>query len=417
MSGITRRDTLKLAAAPLLGSLLPATAFAQSPAAPARKPVAGVITVYFPGSHADVILGKIMEGWEQAGGAGPALKLVSLYVDQFPDDDLARAMCKKHGVILCDSIEQALTLGGNSVAVEGVICIGEHGDYPYNELGQHLYPRRRLFSEIATAFEKHGRVVPVFHDKHLGPQWNDAIWMYERAQQLQIPFLAGSSMPVGYRIHEISVPLHSEIQSAVGIGYDGLDIYGFHALELYQYYVERRPGGERGVRRVQFLSGPEMWQAVDDGRVHRPSFDAAFQLVPKKGTPNPREDAQAGLFLFEYVDGFQGALFMLTCVEGTAVGLQLKGATAPIATAFDERTEPRYPHFAYLLKAIERMIFTGKPTYPVERTLLTAGILDRALTSRHRGNISLETPELAIAYQPVAYPHAPHVDLLTNPAR
>jgi hypothetical protein len=180
--------------------------------------------------------------------------------------------------------------------------------------------------------------------------------------------------------------------------------------------MERRRGSETGVKSVQFLSGDAIWQAVDSGRVSQAALDAAFRVVPKQGNPDIRQDKNAGLFLFDYVDGTPGAIFMLSCVQGTSMGIQLKGKAEPLAVAVEERTEPRYPHFAYLLKAVEKMIHSGKATYPVERTLLTAGILDRVLTSRHEGNRLIETPELKINYNPVVYPHAPHVDLLADPA-
>ncbi len=420
MPVLSRRDALTLGSATMAGIVLPGGSLASvvdgKPEPVKPRPVAAVVTVYRPNSHADVILSKILEGWKHDGGPGPALKLAALYVDQFPKNDMARALCKRHGVPLFDSIGRAVTGGGKTIPVDGVLSIGEHGDYPTNKLGQQLYPRKRFFQEITDAFEKCGRVVPVFNDKHLGPPWDEARWMYDRAVKLKVPFMAGSSLPVGFRSHKIDVPMGSEIESAVGVGYSGLDIYGFHALDCYQSIVERRRNAEKGVKWLQFLQGPAMWKAVDDGTVAKDVLDAAYSVVPKVGKKGMREDENAALFLFEYADGFRGAQFMLSTVSRTAVAVKLKGGKKPLATGFEERVEPRYPHFAYLLKAIEAMIHSGRPSYPVERTLLSSGILDRALTSRSRDGEKLVTPELAIAYKPVDYPHAPNPDLLAPPS-
>ena len=186
---ISRRRALKtLGLAGVAAANTRCQSFHQSlPPRPSKKRVAGILTWYIEGSHADVLIGKVLEGWAYDGGPGPNLELASLYVDQFPDRDMAREMARRHGFPIYDRIEDALTLGTQSIAVDGVLSVGEHGDYPWNEKEQHLYPRRRFFSEIANTLERHKQVVPVFNDKHLGPVWEDARWMYQRAQSLGIP--------------------------------------------------------------------------------------------------------------------------------------------------------------------------------------------------------------------------------------
>ena len=420
---LSRRACLKSAAASATAlataDVFSSASLGESPSPPVKpKSVAAVVTVYGPGSHADVIVGKILEGWKQDGGPGPALKLASLYVEQFPDDDLSRSMARKHGVPMFKSIEQAVTVGGNSIPVDGVISIAEHGDYPWNDVGQHLYPRRRFFEEITDTFRKYDRVVPVFNDKHPGPVWKDAKWMYDRVREMKVPFMAGSSLPVSFRKPDITVPMGSEIEAAVGIGYDGLDIYGSHALDSYQCIVERRRGVKTAVKFVQFFEGDAVWKVLDDGRVSRSLFDAAMSVVPRVNGNVPNLQApREGLILFECEDGFRGAQFMLQSVNRTAVAVQINGQKKPISMQFEERTEPGHPHFAYLLKGIEQMIHTGRPAYPAERSILTSGILDRAIQSRVQSGRKLATPELAIQYQPVDYPHAPLPRLTSRPAR
>jgi len=378
------------------------------------KRIAAVVTEYRHNSHADVILTKILEGWNHDGGRGPKLELASTYFDQFPARDMARSMCRKHNVPIFDTIADAITLGGDDIAVDGVISIGEHGDYPWNEKGQHLYPRLRFFTDIADTFEKHDRVVPLFNDKHLSTVWEEALAIYKRAQAMNIPLMAGSSIPVSYRRPAISIPMNCDIEAVVGVGYGGFDAYGFHALEFTQCFTERRRGAEMGVEWVECLQGERMWEAVDSGLVRRDLLDAALDVVPTRANVDMRSlvGKEVGLMLFQYRDGLLGAQFMLSgLARGNGVAVQLKGGSTPVATYGEERPEPRFPHFAFLTKGIEQMMLWGKPVYPVERTLLSGGILDRAINSRFQEGERIETPELEIRYDPVDYPYAQEMDL------
>jgi hypothetical protein len=381
-----------------------------------KKKIAAIVTEYRRHSHADVILTKILEGYNLDGKEFPNLELVSLYCDQFPPKDMARDLAKKHGFTIYDSIDKALTRGGGKLAVDGVLCIGEHGNYPKNERGQILYPRRRFFEGVAKVFEKSKTAVPVFSDKHLAATWADAKWMYDKAKELFAPFMAGSSVPVTWRRPALKLPLGCELESATQVGYGPFEGYGFHALEGLQCMVERRKGGETGVKTVTCVQGEAMWTALDRGEWSKKCLDAAVALVPAHAKGDYREmmnrDKESGVFLIEYRDGFRAAVAMMNgwVYEGDGGAFvfagKLKGEAKPAETLYYLQQPDPFAHFAYLLRAIDHMIQTGHASYPVERTLLTTGILDAVMISKSERNRRVETPHLEIKYKPADWPFA-----------
>ena len=371
--------------------------------------IAAVVTEYRPRSHADVIVGKYLRGFPTDDGfVDPRSKIVSLYMDQVAENDIGLATAEAFGVPVSRSIVQALTLGTGELAVDGVLLIGEHGDYAFNEKEQHLYPRRHFMEQITGVFSTSGRAAPVFNDKHLSWRWQDALWMRDRAAELGAPFMAGSSLPVCWRDPFLEHELDAPLQEAVAVGFSGLDIYGFHTLEVLQCMVERRGGGETGVASVTCLEGEAAWaHGRGEGAWWRELAGAACATVDQSGRKKEGEMEDhcenPALFLLEYRDGFRGAVVMLNGYLSELAYASRRTGGEVEATWFKCQghggSEGAYAHFSYLGLNVEEMFLSGRPQYPVERTLLTSGVLEAALTSRYEGHVRLETPWLDVAYQ------------------
>ena len=363
-----------------------------------RKKIAAVITEYRVPAHADVIVGKFIKGFPTDDGLiEPQVDIVSMYLDQIPDNDIGLQVSKEYDIPIYQSISAALCLGGSELAVDGVLSIGEHGSYAYNEKGQHMYPRRFFFEQICGVFSTSGRSVPVFSDKHLSYNWRDSKWMYDRAQQLGVPFMAGSSIPLGWRDPWLEHELDAPIEDALVLSFGGIESYGYHGLEALQCMIERRSGGEAGLAAVQCLEGEAVWRAGADGLWSRELAEAAAAAGETASGSMEESCDNPAAFLLEFRDGFKATLLQLNGYakewsyaarvdgQGLATGLRTHG--------------PPYPHFSYLGLNIEAMFLSGEPQYPVERTLLVSGALDALMDSRHRGHIRLETPHLDVAYR------------------
>ena len=197
---LNRRETLKtLALAPIFSSLASVEAWgAEFENRENKRPrVAAVYTSFTYRSHAHVILENFLQPYLFCGEVtDPGVDVVSFYRDQTPDGDMTDAVAEEYGIPVFKTIREALCVGGDKLAVDAVLSIGEHGSYPRNEFDQVMYPRKRFFDEIIAVMKDSSRFVPVFNDKHLSYRYDWAQEMAEIAEQNNIPFLAGSSVPL-----------------------------------------------------------------------------------------------------------------------------------------------------------------------------------------------------------------------------
>ncbi|MEX0937925.1 MAG: twin-arginine translocation signal domain-containing protein [Pirellulales bacterium] len=406
--GTSRRDFLKFAAAACAGGAitLPASTLrAQQREGPPR--VAAIFTSFTYRSHAHVILENFLLPYLFNGQrTEPGVEVVSFYADQLPDGDMSRDIARQFDIPMYGTIAEALTLGGDKLAVDAVLSIGEHGDYPVNDLGQREYPRKRFFDEIVAVMRESGRFVPLFNDKHLSYRWDWSKEMYDQTQQLGIPFMAGSSVPLAERRPPLELPPEAKITDAVSIHGGPLESYDFHGLEVLQSMVEDRQGGESGVSEIEFLAGDALMKAADEGRwsieLAKAAMAAELGSPPDSLWQVPGESrVEPHGILITYKDGFKA-----TMLKVGASGIRwnfacrIQGEDAPRATHFHVGPWDNRNLFKALSHAIQHHFTGGRAPYPAERTLLTTGALEAAMRARVREGGKLETPHLEIAYRP-----------------
>ena len=399
--------------------LLAAPALALA-APPKRPKIAAICTVYFKHSHSQHIVDRFLEGYGWNGEHHhPEMDLVSIYVDQIGKTDFSKDRAARFpGMKMYPSIPETLTSGGSKLAVDGVLLIGEHGDYAKTDRGQVKYPRYEFFNEITKVFSSSNRTVPVFNDKHLSWNWEWAKEMYDTSKKMNFPFMAGSSLPVTWRTPSLEMPLGSKIEEAVCVGYGGVDSYDFHALETLQCMVERRRGGETGVKWLDAYSGNRFWQALKDGLWSRDLMNAALcrshTLKPSRPGFNdifPTDDDMKRLvrnpiaYHYEHTDGLKSTMILFSgLVEDFNFAARLTGQRKPFSTQMYLPMPPARTSlanfFSPLANSAEKMFLSGKVTYPLERTLLTTGLTSAGVDSLFAGQKRLDTPHLShINYQ------------------
>jgi hypothetical protein len=411
---VSRRSFLSAVGAGIAGSTLRAREQDRN----ARKKLAIVTTVWNYHSHAWHMGERFLVGYPiQGKWHRPPLDVVSLYVDQTPANDLSRKRAKEFGFTIYPKISEALRSGGDKLAVDAVLIIGEHGDYPTNKFGQKKYPRYEFFKQVVDVYKKDGRAVPVFNDKHLSWNFEWAKEMVAVSRSLGFPFLAGSSLPVTWRMPSVEMPYGAEVEEVLCVAIGGVDSYDFHALETIQCMAERRKGGETGVASLQALRGDAVWKAMAAGSWKEGGWDPKLfeaclcrsQTLAQPPTfshryPSP-EQIRAWVkdpvcYLFEYVDGLKATMLLMNGLVGDfTFAARLKDRAEPLSTLFHLPPNPNVVYSAALMATVEEMFLTGKVSHPLERSLLTTGLVAAGMESLASGQKRLETPHLAINYQ------------------
>ncbi len=412
---LTRRTFLGAVGAGLV--VIPPALTAQ-PGTEQRKRLAVVTTEWRFHSHAWHMAERFLVGYPLNGRwHRPPLDVVAAYVDQKPENDLSRKRSDEFCFPIYPTIAETLRCGGDKLAVDAVLIIGEHGDYPKSEYEQTKYPRYEFFKQVTDVFRHDGSSVPVFNDKHLSWKWEWAKEMVEISRELKFAFTAGSSLPVTWRMPAIDMPYGADAEELLCVAMGGIDSYDFHALEVIQCMAERRSGGETGVVTVQALEGDAVWTAMEkgswsDGGWDQRLFEACLsrsQTLAQPETfshryPTPtqiREWVKDPIaYRFEYADGVKATMLLMNgLISDFTFATRINGVPEPLSTLFYLPPVPNVVYSAALMSKAEETFMTGKSPYPIERTLLTTGLVEAGVRSLELGQVRLETPHLAVRYQ------------------
>lgn len=364
--------------------------------------IAVVTTAFIPVSHAAVIVRRWIDPLPSDADyewPGPRTRLASLFVMQETGGEKGIAACAQHGIRICCSVGEALTLGTDSLAVDAVMLIGEHGEFPRNELGQKLYPRKQLLDEVLAVFARAGKSVPLFFDKHFSWDPAAARGMYWTLEDRRIRWFGGSSLPYCPFVPAVEVPRDAVFEEVVMTTWGQMEDYLFHAVEALASLVEKRWGGETGVASVTAWNGQAAWEAADRGEFSAELLDAALLSISVEVADAFRaRGREIEIFQLRFRDGLKATIVRLDgLIRKWAVGCRIAGQEKPLAGALlAGGAELFYPHFARFSRRIEDFFLGAPSPAPGTRLYLTTLACAFCMQALARPGRPLPGSEIAI---------------------
>ena len=388
-SRFTRREMLGVAGMAGLTAMagmtpLAGTAASAVPQATQTRPRVACLATFWgaPGSHADWIICKLMDGyWWQGAHTPSRIDVASVYIHQLDTSLLGQKICKAKQIPIHKTVSEAVTLGGTDLAVDGVVIVGEHGDYPTDLKGHWLLPRWWMYQQVIRVFERSKRSVPVFNDKHLSYNWDDAKWMFDKSRELNFPLTGGSSIPTYFRTPEIDLAVDTPIKNSIVVGGAADEGAIFHCVDVLQGFVERRKGGETGVKSVQSIRGADTWKWVERTPWAGRLLDPVAKRLELKAE-SLLQSAQGRVCAVEYNDGTNAAVISGRNVDWTYAG-EIEGQKEPTIVSMLGWPGPYSQYHAANGQPhwITEMMVTGKEPFNAERLLLSTGIVNHYMDS------------------------------------
>ena len=403
----TRREMLGIVSMAGLAALTGSAADAVAQVTQKRPRIACLVSYWgLPTSHADWIVNKLLDGyWWQGAHTSSRVDVVAVYIHQFDTSLLGQKVCKAKNIPIFKTVRETLTLSGKELAVDGVVIVAEHGNYVTDLQGHWLLPRWWIYQQMVQVFEQSKRSVPVFNDKHLSYNWDDAKWMYDKSRELKFPLTGGSSIPSYFRKPEVELATDTPIRNSIVVGSAPDEGAISHCIDVLQAFVDRRKGGETGVRSVQSIRGPETWQWVKQTPWANSLLEAVrktFELAPG----HFQQGLKPAVCIVEYNDGTYAAVISGSDVGWTYAG-EIEGQTDPTIISMVGWPGPVSQYHAANAHEhwIIEMMLTGKEPFNAERLLLSTGIVNHYMESNwENGHYSavgrrIETPYMNQSYR------------------
>jgi hypothetical protein len=245
----------------------------------------------------------------------------------------------------------------------------------------------------------------VFNDKHLSYNWDDAKWMFDKSRELNFPLTGGSSIPAYFREAEIELAADTPIKNSIVVGGTADEGATFHCVDVLQAFVDRRKGGETGVRSVQSIRGPETWKWIERTPWASNLLEAVRKnFALKQGHFQQRRNPN--VCIVEYNDGTNAAVVSGARVGWTYAG-EIEGQKDPTIVSMLGWPGPILQYHAANGHEhwITEMMLTGKEPFDAERLLLSTGIVNHYMDSNwENGRYTavgrrIETPFLNMKYR------------------